>query len=284
MQQYNGLGLAAVLTLMAIGCGADEPPRSVAPYVPSPEGVVTELLDMADVGPDDFLIDLGSGDGRIVISAAKLYGASGLGVDIEPDLVALANASAREHGVADQVSFVEQDLFETDLTGATVVTMYLLPEAVNAMKNKLVQELQPGTRVLSHDYAIDGWHTAQFQQLDYADKVAATGVTRTNLYLYIVPAPVAGRWRVTLSEHLPLDDLTLEIEQDVTLVRGQAVSAGVGYDLIAVPLHGRQLELRVPRLEATFTGHVSSDAIEGMVRIGGHQGTWQARRERPGVP
>jgi SAM-dependent methyltransferase len=282
MQPLSRLLLAVALTIAAVGCGRGEGPRSVAPYVPSPEGVVADLLNLADVGPDDFVIDLGSGDGRIVITAAKLYGASGLGVEIEPDLVAQANASAREQGVADRVSFVQQDLFETDLTSATVVTMYLLPEAVNALKDKLVHELEPGSRVLSHDYAIDGWHTAKFLQLDYADKVTATGVTRTNLYLYVVPAPIAGRWRVSLPAHTDLDDLILEIEQDVTLLRGQAVTDDAGFDLIAKPLHGRQLELRIPRLDATLTGLVGPDTIAGTVKIGDHDGRWHAQREESG--
>lgn len=274
--------LAGALALPAAGCSNDDATRSVAPYVPSPEGVVADLLELAEVGPDDFVIDLGSGDGRIVITAAKLYGASGLGVEIEPDLVTLANASAREQGVADRVSFIEQDLFETDLTGATVVTMYLLPEVVNALKDKLVRELEPGTRVLSHDYYIDGWHEARLLQLDYADKLATTGVTRTNLYLYVVPAPVAGRWRVSLPAHLGLDDLILQIEQDVTLVRGQALTDDIGYDLIAKPLHGRQLELRVPRLDATFAGRVGPDAMAGMARIGELEARWHAERAGPG--
>lgn len=272
---------AGLLVVMLPGCGRRDEPLPVAPYVPSPESIVSEMLTLAEVGPDDHVIDLGSGDGRIVITAAKLFGASGLGVDIDAGLVADANASAAAQGVADRVTFVKQDLFDTDIAAASVVTMYLLPEVVNALKPKLLRELDPGTRVLSHDYAIDGWHAAAFRQLDHDDKVAVTGVTRTNLYLYVVPAAVGGRWHASLPRQLGMEDLVLELEQDATLVRGNVVADGVGYDLIAVPLRGRRLEFRVPRLDAVFTGRVGADTIEGTVTLGGRHALWRAEREAP---
>lgn len=233
------------------------------------------------MGADDFLIDLGAGDGRIVIAAARLHGARGLGVEIDPALVARARANAERQGVAEQVSFAEQDLFETDLSPASVVTLYLLPEVVNALKPKLTRELEPGARVVSHDYGIDGWHAARVLRLDVEEKVAATGVPRTVLYLYVVPARIGGRWRVALPDHPDLDAMTLDIRQDVTLLRGQAVTGGVGYDLIAAPLRGRQLELRVPRLDAVFSGRIGDAVMTGSVRIGERQGRWRARLEEP---
>jgi hypothetical protein len=281
MRNRSGWALAVAAALVVLqGCERREAELPVAPYVPSPDSIVTELLALAEVGPDDYVIDLGAGDGRIVIAAATQHGASGLGVEIDPDLVAEANAAAQEHGVADRVRFIEQDLFDTDLSPASVVTMYLLPEVVNALKHKLLRELEPGARVLSHDYAIDGWHEARFVQLDHEDKVAVTGVTRTNLYLYVVPAPVAGRWRVSLPAQFGLDPVVLDLEQAATLIRGRAVTGGQSHDLIAKPLQGRQLEFRVPRLDAAFTGHVRADGIEGMATIGGHHGIWRAEREQ----
>lgn len=284
MPQPMRIALAAALVLTAGGCNREEPARAAkdAPYVPTPDGVVAELLQLAAVGPDDFVIDLGAGDGRIVIAAAKRHGAGGLGVEIDPELVELANANARRAGVIDQVSFVEQDLFETDLSQATVVTMYLLPEMVNALKDKLVRELEPGSRVVSHDYAIDGWHSMDVVRLDVAEKVEATGVTRTRLYLYVVPARIAGRWTVSLPDHPELDGLVLDLEQDVTLVRGRAIADGVAYEVIAVPLNGRELELHVPRLGAVFSGRIGAAAIEGTASIGDRRGGWRA--ERAGSP
>jgi predicted RNA methylase len=170
-----------------VGCGArDAPP--VPPYIPSPQSLVVDMLELAGVGADDFVMDLGSGDGRIVITAAREFGARGLGVDIDPDLVAWANAAARAEGLEDRVLFIEADLFETDLSAATVVTMYLLPETVNRLADKLLRELRPGTRVISHDYPIEGWEPARFLERHHEDKIPVTGVSRTNLYLYVIAA------------------------------------------------------------------------------------------------
>lgn len=125
---------AALLAAMLLpGCDPGDADAPTAPYIPSPDGVVAELLELADVGPDDHVIDLGSGDGRIVLTAAKVFGASGMGVEIRPDLVELSNNAAREQGVADRVEFVVQDLFDTDISPASVLTMYLLPEMVNRL-------------------------------------------------------------------------------------------------------------------------------------------------------
>ena len=126
------------------------------PYVITPQAVVDAMLELAGVGPGDRLIDLGSGDGRIVITAAKRWGTPGLGVEIDPTLVALARRRAREEGVADRVRFEAQDLFETDLSQASVITLYLLP-AVNLMLRPRLQALRPGTRIVSHDWDMGDW-------------------------------------------------------------------------------------------------------------------------------
>lgn len=176
------------LVAAAAAAGADaETPDAGAPYVPSPHEIVERMLELGDVGPGDYLIDLGSGDGRIVLAAARTRGARGLGIEIRGDLVEQARKSARKQDVADRVSFVEQDLFEADLSRATVVTVYLLPETVGRLRSKLLRELAPGTRVVSHDYPIEGWNAERFEQLEHPAKVQVTGVARTNLYLYRVP-------------------------------------------------------------------------------------------------
>jgi SAM-dependent methyltransferase len=127
------------------------------PYVQTPMSVVTAMLEKAQVGPKDFVIDLGSGDGRMVITAAKRYGARGFGVDIDPRLVQIANANAAKNGVADRAVFYARDLYKTDVHRATVMSIYLLPEVNLMVRPKLLRELRPGTRLVSHDYDFGEW-------------------------------------------------------------------------------------------------------------------------------
>lgn len=127
------------------------------PYVPTPQPVVNRMLELANVDGDDLVYDLGSGDGRIVITAAEKYGARGIGIDIDPDRVREARANAKEAGLTDLVEFRQQDLFETDISDASVVTLYLLPDINIKLRPKLFEELQPGTPVVSHDFDMDEW-------------------------------------------------------------------------------------------------------------------------------
>jgi SAM-dependent methyltransferase len=128
------------------------------PYVPTPDNVVEEMLKVANVGKDDMVYDLGCGDGRIVITAAQKYGARGVGVDINPDRIKESNENARKAGVTDRVKFLQQDLFETDLREATVVTLYLLPDVNRRLRPKLFLELKPGTRIVSHAFDMGEWN------------------------------------------------------------------------------------------------------------------------------
>lgn len=127
------------------------------PFVPSKERVVDEMLKVANVGKNDVLYDLGSGDGRIPITAAKRWGTRGVGVDIDPERVKEARENAVKAGVADKVKFMQQDLFDTDIKEATVVTLYLLPDVNLRLRPKLLAELKPGTRVVSHNYDMGDW-------------------------------------------------------------------------------------------------------------------------------
>ena len=131
--------------------------RPEVPYVPTDDRVVAEMLAVANVGKDDVLYDLGSGDGRIVITAALKFGTRGVGVDIDPERVKEANENAAKAGVADRVRFVQQDLFQTDIRDATVVTLYLLPAVNMRLRPKLLKDLKPGTRVVSHNYDMGDW-------------------------------------------------------------------------------------------------------------------------------
>ena len=162
-------------------------------YVPTPQIVVDEMLRMAKVGPKDFVIDLGSGDGRMVITAAKKFGARGFGVDLDPVLLKLSNENAQREGVADRARFIEQNLFETDLSQATVITSYLLPEMNEKLRPKILN-LKPGTRVVTHDYHMGEWHADEMRTLDVPEKkVGNPG--KSYVYRWIVPAKIAGRWQ-----------------------------------------------------------------------------------------
>ena len=168
---------------------ADAPSVAVAPFAATPMPVVDEMLTLAGVGPNDYVIDLGSGDGRLVLQAVTKFGArGGFGVDIEPSLVDYANRKAIEAGVYDRAQFFVRDLFVTDIAAATVVTVYLLPIAMDRLQRKLLAELAPGTRVVSHDYPFRSWQTERVVALDVPEKTDYTGRRSTALYLYIVPA------------------------------------------------------------------------------------------------
>lgn len=153
------------------------------PYVPTPEPVVEKMLELAKVGPNDLVYDLGSGDGRIVIAAAKKHGARGIGVDIDPERVREARENAKAAGVTDRVQFREGDLFKMDLSGATVVTLYLLPDVNMKLRPKLLKELKPGTRIVSHSFDMGDWAPEQ--------KVQVEG--RTIYYWTIPEKPQASR-------------------------------------------------------------------------------------------
>ena len=180
--------LALALFLASTAAQATEE----VPFITSPDNVTLEMLRVARVGPADHVIDLGSGDGRIVILAARRFGASGLGVEIVPELVQQSINSARDAGVADRVAFKVQDLFQTDLSRATVVTMYLLTE-VNLQLRPALLALKPGTRVVSHDWDMGDWKPDQTTVVAVPDK--QVGLERSSkVHLWAVPARVEGQW------------------------------------------------------------------------------------------
>jgi SAM-dependent methyltransferase len=261
--------LALALLVAPLLAFAQDKPVDAGPYVPSPQSVVSDMLKLAEVGPEDFVIDLGSGDGRIVRTAALVFGARGFGVEIKDELVRQANADARREGIAERVKFVNADLFKTDISPATVLTMYLLPDTVNLLRDKLLAELQPGTRVLSHDYPLSGWIPEKYVQMDLEDKVKISGVTTTLIYLYVVPAKVGGRWQASASGRA----LTLELQQQITRVSGTARTGGRDAALEDVKLRGEQLSFRLAG--KTYNGRVNGARIEGRIAGGG---AWSARR------
>ncbi len=155
-------------------------PRADVPYVQTPHEVVTQMLRLADVGRNDVVYDLGSGDGRLVIAAARDFGARGVGVEIDPRLVAQSVESARRAGVGDRVTFREQDLFQTDLADATVVTLYLSPALNLRLRPKLLRELRAGARIVSHDFDMGDWPPARALRIDVRERAS-------QVYLWVVP-------------------------------------------------------------------------------------------------
>jgi SAM-dependent methyltransferase len=189
MRQHVRAVLVAGLLAAA---GGVAPAQDEVPFITTPDQVTLAMLELAGVGPADHVIDLGSGDGRIVITAARRFGARGLGVEIVPELVRKSRENARAAGVANKVEFREQDLFGTDLAPASVITMYLLPEVNLQLRPRLLR-LAPGTRIVSHDWDLGDWTPERTRTIDVPDK--AVGREKlSRVHLWVVPAPVQGLW------------------------------------------------------------------------------------------
>ncbi len=287
--RLNWIPLA--LALLAPAAGAQDGRGDVV-YVPTPQVVVDEMLRMAKVGPADYVIDLGSGDGRIVITAAKKHGARGFGVDLDTHLLKLANASAKKEGVADRARFIEENLFDTDLSAATVVTTYLLP-SMNLKLRPRILALKPGTRVVAHDYAMGDWDPDDDMTLIVPEK-AVGDPGKSYIFLWIVPARVAGRWESQLPAGGKPAVFDFSFEQNFQLVHG---TVRVGDRQLKLPqfrMEGEQLsfKLDVPGagkpVSYRFRGWVKGDAIDGNVIIGDGSGQrvqpWAAKRTARGEP
>lgn len=186
-KQWFQLFITAAL-FSATSAGAQTPGVAGAPYVPTPNSIADRFLTLANIGPKDYVIDLGSGDGRLVISAVANFKArGGMGIEIDPVLVKQATDNAAKAGVGGRVKFVAGDLFAADIEQATVVTLYLLPSMLGDVEKKLGKELKPGTRVVSHDYPLPSWTPVDVVTFDSPEKMAISGTTRTVLLLYRVP-------------------------------------------------------------------------------------------------
>ena len=246
------------------------------PFVPTPQVVVDEMLRVGKVGPDDFVIDLGSGDGRIPITAAKKFGARAMGVELDENLIFQSEERARQAAVEERVKFLRQDLFKTDLTQATVITMYLLPSVNRRLRPRLL-ELKPGTRIVAHDFDLDDWKPDQMTTI------------RKNVFLWVVPAKVAGRWRARVP--LPDGPRTIEVElnQRFQEVNGLARIDGQVAQMWETRLSGEHLSFvlvdsadREHEAGLYFEGRVRPGVIEGEIRRGvGNAQTrikWQAAK------
>lgn len=271
--------LAVALAFVAtVACAEDELDRSGGPYVPTPQIVVDQMLRFANVGADDYVMDLGSGDGVIVLTAAERYRARGMGVDIDPQLVTLANREAARRGIADRARFEVMDVFKADLSRATVVTLYLLPEMMISLRPKIYLELKPGTRVVSHDYHFDDWRPDDWISFDVPEKETINGEPVATVYLWIIPARIAGRWIVEV-EGAGKYEVTWR--QNYQLIDGKAQSRTGALQVSEASLRGEQLEFALVQRgkHLVFSGRVSGNAMQGTVRVGhGKTVRWTAVR------
>lgn len=250
------------------------------PFVPTPWVILDEMLKLADIRPGDTVYDLGSGDGRLVIAAAERFGARGVGVERHPDLVVYSRALADHRGIADRVKFVEGDVLASDVSGATVVMMYLLPRLVVQLVPKLRAELPVGARIVSHDYPLEPWRPDKTLLFDVDEKVAIKGSADTKLFYYVVPARIGGRW--TLEVGAPVGDggpILLTFEQTPGRLDGTALLDGRASEVRALRLRTDEIRfaLLVRGRFLEFGGRVAGSSMSGEVRAHGQSGRWSAR-------
>jgi len=278
LKALSGLVAAWMLLAGATAAAQNEPERTGGPYVPTPQVVVDQMLRVANVGASDYVMDLGSGDGVIVLTAAQQYKARGMGVDIDPALVKFANQEAARLGIADRATFQVMDVYKADLSRASVVTLYLLPEMMINLRPKIYLELKPGTRVVSHDYHFDDWRPDDSVTFDVPEKEKINGTPRATVYLWIIPARIGGRWTVQVEGGERYD---VTWRQSYQSVEATAQSAGGTLTVQDAVLRGEQLEFALTSRGARqrFTGRVNGDAMQGTVDLGrGKTARWTAGR------
>jgi ubiquinone/menaquinone biosynthesis C-methylase UbiE len=278
-RKFLFLILAFVTCLTADGWQTKQPDVI---FVPTPDRVVEEMLRVADIRGDDLIYDLGCGDGRIVIQAARKVGSRGVGIDIDPQRIKESRQNASKAGVDHLVQFHEQDLFQADFSEATVVTLYLLPMLNLQLRPKLLTELKPGTRVISHDFSMNEWIPDQ-------KTVVVIGERHHWVYHWIVPANVIGQWELSIREFNDRTPIRMQLEQVYQYVVGAVIYDGFRKHLKNAMLSGShlQFELDLQRgreiLQMSFDGKVYGDVITGTAtRNNGLEeirSPWQAERD-----
>ncbi|HSK31563.1 MAG TPA: class I SAM-dependent methyltransferase [Candidatus Limnocylindria bacterium] len=283
LKSQRFLALLAIWLILVWTSEGHAQELSKLPYVPTPQIVVDEMLKLASVNAKDFVIDLGSGDGRMIITAGRNFKASGLGVDIDARLVDLANKQAKTAGVDGHVRFVQQDMFKTDVSPATVVTLYVLPDFMEKLRPKLLSELKPGSRIVAHDYHMSGWYPDRQITLTVPEKVEANGTDKAYIYLWIVPSVVAGDWRMDFTPPGSVPPPTaLSFNQQYQMLSGSAASKGGLLKIDNPILNGSDIEFFVtlgPNYYR-FTGKIDGDKMEGTAATstGGKPLPWRASK------
>ena len=265
-------GLVATMLSVAVATAQQSatPPQEYKPtvgqagrdavWVPTSAALVEKMLDLAKVTPTDFVMDLGSGDGRNVIAAAK-RGARGRGVEFNPDLVALSNRLAKSEGVADKASFVQGDMYVADISEATVLALFLLPQNLDKLAPKFLA-LKPGSRIVANTFGITGWEPDVIEELQH------DCVNWCKALLWIVPAPVEGTWTLGSGE--------LKLQQIFQRVSGTLTVNGAAQPIENGRLKGDQITFAAGG--ATYEGRVRGDTITGTVTRSGKQEAWKAAK------
>lgn len=257
------------------------------PYVATPMNVVEAMLELGSVGPEDYLIDLGSGDGRIVITAVKKRGARGLGVELDGALVSEARREAQRQGVAGRAEFRTENLFVTDLKAATVLTSYLFPRINMQLRPVIFEQLKPGSRVVSHEFDFGNWKPDAQVTVKVPNK--PYGPPQSDVFLWVVPAKAAGRWEWRFTEE-PGRAYSVSFEQTFQELRGTAAIGDRPARVESPRLRGEEVrftlvgELDGKPLRREFVGRVAGDTIVGKARVPNAESgfAWQATRVAPG--
>ncbi len=275
--------MVVVLAAVSALAFAQEPR---VPYVPTPQDVVDKMLQMVRVTANDYLIDLGSGDGRIVVTAAKKHSARGFGVDINPERVSDAIANAQKNGVSDKAAFYQRDLFQTDLSQATVISMYLLPRVNLELRPRLL-DLKPGTRIVSHDFSMGDWKPDAYVQMHSLEKYTGAGGD-SEIYFWVVPAKVAGEWRWELPLRGKPQTYVVTLRQTFQQVNGTFTLNGRSSPLQHVKLSGDELrfgftaDLGGGPVKHEFKGKVDGEQLHGDAVLSGSRSQgrydWNAGR------
>lgn len=229
------------------------------PYVPTPNDVVEKMLDLADVDSSDYVIDLGSGDGRIVIAAAK-RGATGHGIDLDPKRVAEARSNAKSQAVDDQILFMQENIFDTNFSKASVITMYLLPSINKKLRPQLLKELEPGTRIVSHSFNMGDW------QPDKKVEMNPENSSRSHtVYYWIIPAKIGGTWQWSIDGR----NFTMKVDQQYQQITvSLSDGSGSAYDITKKELKGDRLTVQATNgnNHYIFSGRIADGKITGMAQ------------------
>ena len=275
--------LAASLALVLPGTLAGQETSAAARtpdvhFVPTDTTKVREMLSAAEVSPNDVVYDLGCGDGRFVITAVKKYKARrGVCVDIDPARIKESKSNADTAGVTRKIEFIEGDLFEQDLSKATVITLYLLPSLNQRLRPKLFREVRPGTRIVSNAFDMGDW------KADRAMTVKTNSGMQSYAYLWIMPADVSGQWRLT-TKGGSATEYTLDVEQKFQEVSGTAASGGKAVPLTGFSVKGDLVSFTLGEgaARAELTGKVTGDKASGTAKGKGGSFSWSAVRTGPG--
>ena len=262
--------IAFSATAFFLTASAQTPEKPFEPYsgqpgkdvvwVPTPASTVSKMMDVAKVTPQDFVMDLGSGDGRNIVAAAK-RGARALGVEFNPEMVKLSEQNAAKEGVEDKAKFVQGDMFTAEISQATVMALFLLPDNLRKL-NQRFQDLRPGTRIVVNTFGIDGWEAA------HSESAEGDCGAWCSVILYIVPAKVAGTWRMAEGE--------LNLEQKVQQITGTLTTGGVAKAIENGRVTGEQLVFSVGDVQ--YSGRLKDNTISGNVK-GTASASWTATRK-----